>query len=136
MHINERQEKLIETFAPFEEWFDKYERLIQLANNLTPMDSTYKTEQNEISGCQSKLWLAAEVSDGCMVFHADSDAKITKGIIAVVLFVLNNQRPSDIAAADLYCLDAIGLSSHLSPSRANGLTAILTRIRNLAEEHL
>jgi len=132
MKIDKIQDRLIEEFALLKEWFDKYEHLIELGKQLPLLDEKYKTEENLISGCQSRLWITAELVDGKIVFHADSDAKITRGIIAVVLKVVNNQPPEEVAKVELYCLDAIGLTSNLSPSRANGLASIIKRIYDLA----
>ncbi|MFP4531894.1 MAG: SufE family protein [Desulfobacterales bacterium] len=134
--INEIQDQIIEEFAPLNEWFDRYERLIAFGSELPRLAETERTDENLINDCQSRLWLAAHLIDGRLVFYADSEAKITRGIIALVLKVVNKQPPGAVADADLYFLDAIGLTSNLSPARANGLASILKRINQLARQHI
>ena len=133
--INDIQDQIIEEFAPLNEWFDRYERLIAFGSEMPPLPETGRTDDNLINDCQSRLWLAADLIAGRLVFYAHSEAKITRGIIALVLKVVNNQPPEAVADADLYFLDAIGLTTNLSPSRANGLASILKRINQLAHQH-
>ena len=130
--INEKQDEVIEEFEGFTDWMDKYQMLIDLGNDLEPLDAKYKTEQNLIDGCQSRVWLQADYKDGMLYFTADSDALITKGIIALLIEVLSAQTPKDIADADLYFIDRIGLRDHLSPTRSNGLLAMVKQIKMYA----
>ncbi len=130
--INEKQDEVIEEFEGFTDWMDKYQMLIDLGNDLEPLDTKYKTEQNLIDGCQSRVWLQADYKDGLLYFTADSDALITKGIIALLIEVLSAQTPKDIADADLYFIDRIGLRDHLSPTRSNGLLAMVKQIKMYA----
>ena len=130
--INEKQDEVIEEFEGFDDWMDKYQMLIDLGNDLEPLDAKYKTEQNLIDGCQSRVWLQADYKDGLLYFTADSDALITKGIIALLIEVLSAQTPKDIADADLYFIDRIGLRDHLSPTRSNGLLAMVKQIKMYA----
>ena len=132
MTINEQQDEVIEEFEGFSDWMDKYQMLIDLGNDLEPLDAKYKTEQNLIDGCQSRVWLQAYYLDGQIVFTADSDALITKGIIALLIQVLSGHTPSEIANADLYFIDRIGLKEHLSPTRSNGLLSMVKQIRMYA----
>ena len=132
MTINEQQDEVIEEFEGFSDWMDKYQMLIDLGNDLEPLDAKYKTEQNLIDGCQSRVWLHADYVDGQIVFTADSDALITKGIIALLIQVLSGHTPSEIANADLYFIDRIGLKEHLSPTRSNGLLSMVKQIRMYA----
>ena len=132
MTINEQQDEVIEEFEGFSDWMDKYQMLIDLGNDLEPLDAKYKTEQNLIDGCQSRVWLQADYVDGQIVFTADSDALITKGIIALLIQVLSGHTPSEIANADLYFIDRIGLKEHLSPTRSNGLLPMVKQIRMYA----
>ena len=132
MTINEQQDEVIEEFEGFSDWMDKYQMLIDLGNDLEPLDAKYKTEQNLIDGCQSRVWLQADYVDGQIVFTADSDALITKGIIALLIQVLSDHTPSEIANADLYFIDRIGLKEHLSPTRSNGLLSMVKQIRMYA----
>ena len=137
MGINEMQQQIIEEFSLLEEWFDIYEKLIELGKHLPEMDEQYKSETNLISGCQSRLWMVAALEEnGKVVYHVDSDALIVKGIIALLLKVVNHQPPEEIAVANLYFLEAIGLSSHLSPSRANGLALMVERIKEYARAYV
>ena len=128
--INEKQDEVIEEFEGFTDWMDKYQMLIDLGNDLEPLDAKYKTEQNLIDGCQSRVWLQADYKDGLLYFTADSDALITKGIIALLIEVLSAQTPKDIA--DAYFIDRIGLRDHLSPTRSNGLLAMVKQIKMYA----
>lgn len=129
MTINEIQNEVIEEFDDFEDWMDKYQMLIDLGNDLEPLDEKYKTEDNLIDGCQSRVWVQCDLVDGRMHLQAESDALIVKGIVALLLRVLSDQTPQDILNADLYFIDRIGLSEHLSPTRANGLVAMIKQIR-------
>ena len=115
MTINELQDEVIEEFSDFTDWMDKYQLLIDLGNELQPLDAKYKTEDNLIDGCQSRVWLQADMKDGLLYFTAESDALIVKGIIALLIRVLSGHTPQEIAAADLYFIDRIGLRDHLSP---------------------
>lgn len=130
--INELQDAVIEEFSDFDDWMDKYQMLIDLGNDLEPLDEKYKTEQNLIDGCQSRVWLQSDDVDGKLVFTADSDALIVKGIIALLVRVLSGQTPKDILDADLYFIDRIGLREHLSPTRSNGLLAMIKQIKAYA----
>ena len=130
--INELQDAVIEEFSDFDDWMDKYQMLIYLGNDLEPLDEKYKTEQNLIDGCQSRVWLQCDDVDGKLVFTADSDALIVKGIIALLVRVLSGQTPKDILDADLYFIDRIGLREHLSPTRSNGLLAMIKQIKAYA----
>lgn len=133
MSINEIQDQIIEEFSVYDEWLDKYEYLIELANTLDVIEDTKKTPDNIIQGCQSRVWLDASLDeDGTLSFRADSDAIITKGIIALLIRVFNHQKPDDIVNANLYFVDEIGLSANLSPTRANGLLAMIKQIRYYA----
>ena len=128
------QDEVVREFAGLDDWMDKYEYLIELGKSLIPMDNTFKIEANAVSGCQAKVWIAAEVKTGKMRFHAESDTLITKGIIGLLLYVLDQQPPEVIVNADLYFIDRIGLRSNLSPSRANGLASIVKQIKRLAAQ--
>lgn len=129
MTIKAQQDRIIEDFEVFGDWMEKYEYIIQLGKDLPLIDPKYKTDDNLIRGCQSKVWLHAEMEDGKLVFTADSDAVITKGLVGLVIQVLSGQPPKDIAEADIYFIDAIGLTSHLSPTRSNGLLSMLKQIK-------
>ena len=129
MTINEAQDEVIEEFADFTDWMDKYQLLIDLGNELQPLDVKYKTEDNLIDGCQSRVWLQADCRDGLLYFTAESDALIVKGIIALLIRVLSGHTPQEIIDADLYFIDRIGLKDHLSPTRSNGLLAMIKQIR-------
>lgn len=130
MTINEIQDEIIEEFSMFDEWLDKYEYLIDLGKNLPKIEEKHKTPQNLIEGCQSRVWLYAETNDeGNVEFTADSDAVITKGIIALLIRVLSNQTPQAIADADLYFINRIGLQQNLSPTRSNGLLAMVKQMK-------
>lgn len=136
MNIDRIQDQIIEEFSGLEDGFEKYKHIVSLGKSLEPMPGKYKTEENSISGCQSKVWIKAESRNGKIYFTADSDALITKGIIALLLRVVNNQSPEDIRNSKLYFIDRIGLSSDLSPARGNGLYAVLKRITDFAESNL
>ena len=130
--INEIQDEVIEEFSAFDDWMDKYQMLIDLGNDLEPLDEQYKTEQNLIEGCQSRVWLQCDVVDGRLHFSADSDALIVKGIIALLIRVLNDHTPDEILGTELYFIDQIGLKDHLSPTRSNGLLSMVKQIRMYA----
>ena len=132
MTINEAQDAVIEEFEDFTDWMDKYQMLIDLGNELQPLDEKYKNEQNLIDGCQSRVWLQCDSIDGKLAFTADSDALITKGIIALLIRVLNHHTPQEILDTDLYFIDRIGLRQHLSPTRSNGLLSMVKRIKAYA----
>lgn len=132
MTINEAQDEVIEEFSDFTDWMDKYQLLIDLGNEQPPLDQKYKTEDNLIDGCQSRVWLQADYRDGRIYFTAESDALIVKGIIALLIRVLSGHTPQEILDADLYFIDRIGLKDHLSPTRSNGLLAMVKQIRMYA----
>ena len=132
MTINEAQDAVIEEFSAFDDWMDKYQMLIDLANDLEPLDAKYKTEQNLIDGCQSRVWIQADYTDGIITFTADSDALIVKGIIPLLIQVLSGHTPREITDAQLYFIDRIGLKEHLSPTRSNGLLAMVKTIEAYA----
>ena len=136
MTINEIQDKIIEEFSSFEDGFEKYKYIVSLGKTLEPLKKEYRTEEYLISGCQSEVWLRAEIKDDRIYFTADSDALITKGIIALLLRVVNNQSPEDILNNDLYFINDIGLSSNLSPVRGNGLFSAVNKIKTLAKNNL
>ncbi len=129
MTIDQIQDEIIEEFSLLDDWMDRYQLLIDMGSALPPLADEYKTEQNLIDGCQSRVWLDAELVEGCVRFRAESDALIVKGIVALLLRVLDNQTPADILAADLRFIDAIGLRDHLSPTRSNGLLAMLKQMK-------
>ena len=129
MTINEIQDEVIAEFSDFTDWMDKYQLLIDLGNELTPLDERYKNEDNLINGCQSRVWIKADYLDGKVLFTAESDALIVKGLIALLLRVLSGHTPQEILDADLYFIDKIGLRDHLSPTRSNGLLAMVKQIR-------
>ena len=130
--INELQDEVIEEFSDFEDWMDKYQLLIDLGNEQPPLDDKYKTESNLIDGCQSRVWLQADYRDGALWFTAESDALIVKGIVALLIRVLSGHTPQEILDADLYFIDRIGLREHLSPTRSNGLLAMVKQIKAYA----
>ena len=133
MTIEERQDEIIEEFTELEDWMDRYQLLIDMGSGMEPLAEEYKTEQNLIDGCQSRVWLHATKSDdGTLHFEADSDALIVKGIISLLIGILDGQQPQDILDADLYFIDRIGLREHLSPTRSNGLVAMVKRIHDYA----
>ena len=131
--INELQDEVIEEFSDFDDWMDKYQLLIDLGNEQEPLDPQYKTEQNLIDGCQSRVWLQADLdNDGKVVFQAESDALIVKGIIALLIKVVSGHTPDEILDSDLYFIERIGLKEHLSPTRSNGLLAMVKQMRMYA----
>lgn len=123
------QDEIIEEFSVFDDWLDKYDYLIGLSETLPPIDPEHRTGQYLIEGCQSRVWVDAKLEDGKVYYTADSDAIITKGIIALLIRVLNGRTPQEILATELYFIDAIGLSANLSPTRANGLVAMVKQMR-------
>ena len=132
MTINDIQDEVIEEFSAFDDWMDKYQLLIDLGNEQEPLDEKYKTEQNLIDGCQSRVWLQADMVDGKLQFRAESDALIVKGIIALLIRVISGHKPQEILDADLYFIEAIGLKDHLSPTRSNGLLAMVKQVKAYA----
>ena len=126
------QEAIIEEFAIFDEWLDKYDYLIELSDTLPAIASEHRTEQYVIKGCQSRVWVDARIEEGKMFYSADSDAIITKGIIALLVRVMNGRTPQEILDLDLYFIDAIGLSENLSPTRSNGLVAMIKQMQMYA----
>lgn len=129
MTINEKQEAIIADFSAYDEWMDKYEHLIALGKDLPLIEEQYKTNDLLIKGCQSKVWLHADFKDGLVHFTADSDAIITKGLVALMIDVLSGHSPKEIAETQIYFIDEIGLKSHLSPTRANGLLSMLKQMK-------
>ena len=129
MSINELQDEVITEFSDFDDWMDRYQLLIDLGNEQEPLDEKYKTEQNLIEGCQSRVWLQADEEDGKIIFKAESDALIVKGIISLLMKVLSGHTPDEILNADLY---KIGLKEHLSPTRSNGLLSMVKQMRMYA----
>lgn len=127
--INDIQDEIIEEFSTFDDWMDRYALLIELGNSLEKLDEKYKVENNLIEGCQSRVWLYAEYNDGKIIFRAESDAVIVKGIIALLIRVLSDRSPDEILNSDLYFVDKIGLKEHLSPTRSNGLVSMIKQIR-------
>lgn len=132
MTINQIQDELIEEFELFDDWEGKYEYIIDLGKKLAPLAEKYKTEDNIIKGCQSRVWLHASLVNGKVVFEADSDAIIVKGLVNMLVMVLSNQSPEDISSAQLYLLERIGLQQHLAQTRSNGLASMLKQMKNYA----
>lgn len=129
MTINEIQDEIIQEFADFDDWMDRYQLLIDLGSSQPKLDDKYKTEQNLIDGCQSRVWLQADMKDGLLHFQAESDALIVKGIVALLVRVLSDHTPQEILGADLYFIESIGLREHLSPTRSNGLLSMLRQMK-------
>ena len=129
MSIRERQEEVVEEFSMFDDWMDKYEYLISLGKELPLISEDKKEDDKLIKGCQSRVWLNAELKDGKVIFTADSDAIITKGIISLMIRVLNDSRPEEIVKEELYFIDKIGLKEHLSPTRSNGLVSMVKQMK-------
>lgn len=127
--INEIQDEIIEEFTGFDDWLDRYQLLIDLGNEQEPLAEEYKTDNNLIEGCQSRVWLQADLIDGKVVFRAESDALIVKGIVALLLKVYSGHTPDEILASEPYFVEAIGLKEHLSPTRSNGLVAMIKQMR-------
>ena len=127
--INEIQDEIIEEFFGFDDWMDKYALLIEIGNDLQPLDAQYKTNNNLIEGCQSRLWLQADFIDGKIIYQGESDAVIVKGLVSLLIKVLSNHTPKEILSSDLYFIDKIGLKEHLSPTRSNGLVSMLKQMK-------
>lgn len=132
MTIQSIQEEIVDEFSMFEDWMQRYEYIIELGKSLPLIDEQYKTEENIIKGCQSKVWVHGEVQDNKIVFTADSDAILTKGIIAILIRVFSNQEPKAILDANTDFIDQIGLKEHLSPTRANGLVSMIKQLKMYA----
>ena len=129
MTINEIQDNIIDEFSEFEDWMDKYQLIIDLCNSLAPIDEKYKVPQYLIEGCQSRVWLQAEYENGLVIFKAESDAVIVKGIVSLLIQVLSGHTPDEIINTDLYFIEQIGLKEHLSPTRSNGLVSMIKQMR-------
>ena len=132
MSINELQDAVIAEFSELDDWMDRYQLLIELGSEQAPLDPQYKTEQNLIEGCQSRVWLQADLVDGRIIFQAESDALIVKGIVFLLIQVLSDHTPEEILHADLYFIERIGLKEHLSPTRSNGLRSMVKQMRMYA----
>ena len=129
MTIENIQKDIIEEFSIYDDWMDKYEAIIEEGKELAEIDASLKTDDNLVKGCQSRVWLHGEMNEGKITFQADSDAIITKGLVSLIVRVLNNQTPTDIINADLFFVDQIGLKEHLSPTRSNGLISMIKKIK-------
>ena len=129
MSIEELQNEVVEEFSDFTDWMDKYQLLIDLGGDMEPLEEKYKTEENRINGCQSRVWVVADYTDGLVNYKAESDALIVKGLIALLLRVLSGHTPREIVDADLFFIDRIGLREHLSPTRSNGLLAMVKQMK-------
>lgn len=129
MTINEIQDSIIEEFVIFDDWMDRYSYLIELGNEMAEMDGSHKTDQTLIEGCQSKVWIDAEMKENNIIFYAESDAVIVKGIVALLLRVFSNQPVNEVANSELYFIEKIGLSNHLSPTRSNGLLSMVKQMK-------
>ena len=129
MSINEIQDQIIEEFSMVDDWMDKYQMLIELGNSLEPLDEKYKTPQNIIEGCQSRVWLQADYNDGIIHFSGESDAVIVKGLVSLLIQVLSDHTPDEILNCDLYFIEQIGLREHLSPTRSNGLLSMVKQMK-------
>tara|TARA_B110000503_G_C7101949_1_gene394202 strand:+ start:235 stop:645 length:411 start_codon:yes stop_codon:yes gene_type:complete len=129
MSIEEKQQEIIDTFAMYDDWMDKYEYIIELGKELPIIAEEKKTDDRLIEGCQSRVWLSSDLKEGKMEFHADSDAIITKGIIGLLIQVMNNETPEVIATTDLHFIKDIGLQEHLSPTRSNGLVSMVKKMK-------
>ena len=127
--INEKQDEIIDEFSGFDDWLDRYQLLIDLGGEQPPLDEQYKTDNNLIEGCQSRVWLQADYIDGKVFFRAESDALIVKGIVALLIKVYSGHIPDEILSSDLYFVEAIGLKEHLSPTRSNGLLSMIKQMR-------
>ena len=132
MSINEVQDEVIAEFNDFDDWMDRYQLLIDLGNEQEPLDDKYKTEQNLIEGCQSRVWLQADYKDGKIIFKGESDAVIVKGIVSLLINIMSDHTPQEILDTDLYFIEKIGLKEHLSPTRSNGLVAMVKQMRMYA----
>lgn len=129
MNLQERQAKIIDEFSPFDDWMDRYQYLVELGNGLESLPESDKTDQNLIQGCQSRVWLTAEYKDGRIIYHGESDAIIVKGIVSLLVNVLSGNTPEEIINSDLHFIDHIGLKEHLSPTRSNGLLAMVKQMK-------
>jgi cysteine desulfuration protein SufE len=129
MTINQLQDQIVEDFSQFDDWMDKYALLIDMGNSLEPLDEQYKVPQNIIEGCQSRVWLHAEMDQDSIIFKGESDAILVKGIVALLLQVYSGRTPDEILSTELYFVDKIGLKEHLSPTRSNGLVAMIKQIK-------
>ena len=129
MTLQEKQAEIIDEFSPFEDWMDRYQYLVELGNGLGTLPEADKTEQNIIQGCQSKVWLTADYKDGLIYYHGESDAVIVKGIVSLLVKVLSGSTPDEIINSDLHFIDQIGLKEHLSPTRSNGLLAMVKQMK-------
>ena len=127
--IDEIQNQIIEEFSVFDDWMDKYSLLIEMGNELPPLEANYKTQNNLIEGCQSRVWLQADLADGKMLYRGESDAVIVKGIVSLLIRVLSGHTPDEILSSDLHFIETIGLKEHLSPTRSNGLLAMLKQMK-------
>jgi len=134
--IPQIENEITEEFALFDDWSDKYEYIIELGKKLPLIDLQYKTDENKVTGCQSQVWLKAENSDGRIIYKADSDAVITKGLIGLLIRVLSGQKPQDIVKAELDFIDKIGMKEHLSPTRANGLVSMIGHMKKIAQSEI
>jgi len=132
MTINELQDEIIEEFSQFDDWMDKYALLIDLGNSLQPLEDKQKTPQNIIEGCQSRVWLDAELNNGIITYRGESDAILVKGIVSLLINVLSGHSPEEIINTELYFIDKIGLKEHLSPTRSNGLVAMVKQMKLFA----
>jgi len=132
MTINELQDNIIEEFSQFDDWMDKYSLLIDLGNSLEPLEDEHKTPQNIIEGCQSRVWLHAELKDGLIIYRGESDAVLVKGIVSLLIQVLSGHTPDEIINTQLYFIEKIGLREHLSPTRSNGLLAMMKQMKMYA----
>lgn len=130
--INEAQDEIIDEFSVFDDWMDKYSLIIDMGKNLAPLDPALKTPQNRIEGCQSNVWLDAQYNNGIITFTADSDAILVKGIVSLLVNLLSGRTPDEILNADLYFIQKIGLNEHLSPTRSNGLLAMVKQMKMYA----
>jgi len=136
MTIKEIEEEIVDEFSMFEEWDEKYEYIIELGKNLPLIDNKYKTENFKVNGCQSQVWVKPEFENGIVTFKADSDAIITKGLIALLIRVLSGHKPAEIVNTELTFLNKIGLKEHLSPTRSNGLVSMISRMKTEAKKYL
>jgi len=132
MTINESQDNIIEDFSQLDDWMDKYAMLIELGNSLVPLEEKQKSPQNIITGCQSRVWLDATYKDGIITYLGESDAVLVKGLVSLLIQVLSDHTPQEIIDADLYFIDRIGLKEHLSPTRSNGLLAMVKQMKMFA----
>ena len=132
MTINDLQDEIIEEFSQFDDWMDKYALLIDLGNSLQPLEDKYKTPQNIIEGCQSRVWLNAELNNGIITYQGESDAVLVKGIVSLLINVFSGHTPTEIIDTELYFIEKIGLREHLSPTRSNGLVAMIKQMKLFA----